>query len=273
MPTNTEDLSMLVTKQVAKPAEEKPKVLTAETLGGLKIEKAIERAPFLNILVYGESGIGKTVLCGSASMVEAMSPVLILDVEGGVEPLRTMYPQVDVIRIKTIKDLQNAYNELFRGKHNYKTIVLDSLTEIQKVYMGEIMVNVVKEDSDRDPDVPGMYEWNKNTEQVRKLVRAFRDLPVNTVLTALADQRTENNLTKTVPSFSKKLIGEIPAIVDLVLYFYTKMGRDPVTKKETINRFLLTQKTERVAAKDRTTKLPVVVEEPTFSILHQLIYT
>lgn len=257
-PTKTETTTPTVTPNITK--------LTPDSLGGLKIEKAIDRAPFLNMLIYGDSGIGKTVLCGSASVVEAMSPVLFLDVEGGVEPLRTMYPDVDVVRIKKVKDLVSAYQGL-AGKHPYKTVVIDSLTELQKLYMGEIMVNVVKEDSDRDPDVPGMYEWNKNTEQVRKLVRAYRDLPVNTIFTALAEQRKIDNLTKTVPSFSNKLIGEIPAIVDLVLYFYTKMkGQNEIL------RFLLTQKTEKIVAKDRTTKLPVLVEEPTFTDLHNLIY-
>lgn len=247
-----------------KPAEV-PKVLTPGNLGGLKIEKAVDKTPFLNMLIYGDSGIGKTTLCGSASAVAEMSPVLILDIEAGLEPLRTFYPDVDFLRIKTVKNLVDIYRDLATTKHGYKTVVVDSLTELQKLYMAEIMVNVVKADSERDPDVPGMFEWNKNTEQIRKLVKAFRDLPMNTIFTALADQREDNNITRTVPSFSRKLIGDIPAQLDLVLYFYTKM------QKGEIKRFLLTSKTERVAAKDRTTKLPTVVEEPTFANLYQTI--
>lgn len=248
---------------------EQPKVLTADTIGGLKIQKVFELTNLVNVLIYGDSGIGKTVLAGSASIVAEMGPVVVVDFEGGTISLKDFYPDVDVVRVKTIREMQRVYDELYRMKHNYKTVVIDSLTEVQKMFMSEIVKAQYQKDPDKyDEDVPGIYEWGKNTEQIRKLVRAYRDLPMNSIFTALAmETKDKNNVTRTVPNFSNKLIGEVPGLVDIVLYMYTKK-----IDKNTYKRLLLTRKTDTTVAKDRTNKLPVVVEEPTFQMLYDLIY-
>ena len=43
---------------------------------------------WLNVLIYGEPGVGKTWLCGTADDDKADKPVLFMDVEGGVTTLR-----------------------------------------------------------------------------------------------------------------------------------------------------------------------------------------
>jgi hypothetical protein len=236
------------------------------SVGGLKVVKAQKRSPFINMLVYGDYGIGKTVLSGSASVVEAMNPVLILDYEGGTESLRRTYPDVDVLRVQNWTEMQNVYDELHRtGGNGYKTIVLDSLTEIQKFSMYEIMekrvIRAEEKGDEADPDIPGLREWGKSIEQIRRFVRAFRDLPVHTIFTALSkddkDPRTQKR--KTFPSLPGKLAQEIPAFLDVVVYYYIKRV------KETEQRLLLCSATEGNTAKDRTARLPLVLEEPTMA--------
>ena len=119
----------------------KTEVLTNKTLGGLKVQPAGERPQVLNMLVYGDPGVGKTVLAGSASQVEAMSPVLFIDVEGGTMSLRNRYPDVEVVRVSSWSDMTSLYNDI-ANTDSYKTIVLDSLTEIQKFSMYNIMREV-----------------------------------------------------------------------------------------------------------------------------------
>ena len=117
-------------------------VLTENTLGGLKVQPVSERPQVVNMLVYGDPGVGKTVLAGSASEVEAMSPVLFIDVEGGTMSLRNKYPQVDVVRVASWSDMTSVYNDIASSTDSYKTIVLDSLTEIQKFSMYNIMRDI-----------------------------------------------------------------------------------------------------------------------------------
>jgi hypothetical protein len=247
-------------------------ILTPGNLGGLRVTKAQQRSPYLNMMVYGDYGIGKTVLGGSALEVPEMSPVLVLDYEGGTESLRRTYPDVDVLRVQTWTDMQAVYNDLHRTNGGgYKTIVLDSLTEIQKFSMYEILAARVEKAEEKgdeaDPDIAGMREWGKNIEQIRKFVRAFRDLPVHTIFTALSkdDRDPRTGKRKTFPSLSGKLAQEVPAFLDVVVYYYIKRVDDEE------RRLLLCSATEGNTAKDRTARLPMVIEEPTMQKLYDYI--
>src|SRR5258706_15914129 len=102
-------------------------------IAGLRIEKVSQNAPFINCLIYGESGAGKTRLSGSADDVPEMRRVLFIDVEGGTLTLRDTYPNVETIRVKTWAELQSVYDFLYAGQHDFTTLVIDSLTEVQKM--------------------------------------------------------------------------------------------------------------------------------------------
>ena len=239
-------------------------VLTERTLGGLKVEPVVESASFLNMLIYGDPGVGKTVLAGSAQACPDLAPVVFIDMEGGTLSLRKQYPNVEVVPVKSMDHMQRVYEELRRGNSGYKTVVLDSLTEIQKFSMYGIMDQVVKDNEDRDPDVPGLKEWAKNTEQIRKLVRAFRDLPMNTIFTALSAHDFEPSRTR--PSLSAKLSSEVAGFVDIVVYMYIK-----IVGKER-KRLLLSQGTGITIAKDRSGFLPEVIEHPTMADIYAYVY-
>ena len=251
-------------------------VLTARSLGGLQIVQVQQRSPFLNILAYGSSGTGKTVLAGSADAVPEMRPVLFVDIEGGTESLRNFYPDVECVRVVTWKDMQNVYNELHRGKHDYRTVVLDSLTEIQKFNMYSIMEKLFAEKGETgkvDIDVPSMREWGRNLEQIRRFVRAFRDLQMHTIFTALerVDKDDRTGLTTIKPSLSGKMADEVAAFLDLVMYYYVKDVKGE--NDETITkRLLLTRKTAQHTAKDRSNKLPTVIESPDMKTIYNLMY-
>jgi hypothetical protein len=226
------------------------------------------------MLVYGDSGIGKTTLLGSADDAPLLRPMLLIDVEGGTESLRLRYPDTDIVRVESWPQMQEVYNELHRAKHKYRTVGVDSLTEIQKLNMYWIMQELLKnnEATRVDPDVPSMREWGKNLEQMRKFVRAFRDLKMNTIFTALAkeDKDGQSGAIKLRPNLSGKLAQEIPAFLDVVGYYYSK---EVVEEGETLSiRCLLTQATERHIAKDRTGRLPMVLKKPTMKELTTTIF-
>ncbi len=243
-------------------------VLTEKTLGGLEVTTVAESPEYINMIVYGNPGAGKTVLAGSADVVPELRPVLFLDVEGGTLSIRDRYPDVEVVRLQSWADMQRVYDGLYKGEHDYQTVVLDSLTEMQKFSMYNIMRDVLKEHPDRDPEVPSIREWGKNIEQIRKLVRAFRDLPMNSIFTALAatdkDNKTGQVITR--PSLSGKLAMEVGGFVDIMLYMNTKVIDGEIL------RLVQSVGTDSVVAKDRSDNLPPVVENPDMQTLYDHVF-
>lgn len=245
--------------------------LTKNSIAGLTIAPVKERSQYINILLYGDSGVGKTRLAGSADAVPSLRKVLFVDIEGGTTTLVNSYPNCEVVRVKNWKEMQQVYDALYNKDVDYNTVVLDSLTEIQKFNMSDIMMSVVQKRPDLDPDVPSMREWGKNLEQIRRFVRGFRDLEINTIFTALArserDERT--GITYTKPSLSGKMADEVAAFLDIVGYLYVKeVSTDGGTKMQ---RLLLTQKTDNVIAKDRSGKLEQVIPDPDMSAIYKLL--
>jgi hypothetical protein len=240
--------------------------LSPATIGGIKIQRVREREPHFNLMVYGKSGVGKTRLAGSAHEVPEMRRVLYIDIEGGIMTLRKDFPEVETVRIKTWDDMQLVYQQLFAGGHGFKTVILDSLTEIQKFNMDEIMRKLIDKNEDRDLDVPSLREWGKNLEQTRRFVRAFRDLPLNVIFTALVrEDKDRMQRPVNLPSLSGKMAGEVAAFLDIVLYYSMKEQDGKQV------RVLQSAATESTIAKDRSGLLPPVMVEPDMEMLYDLI--
>lgn len=238
------------------------------SIAGLPVASVANQQPSFNMLIYGSSGVGKTRLAGSSDGVPELRRVLFIDVEGGTLTLRNSpYNELEVVRVKSWRDMQLVYDELYAGLHSFSTVVIDSLTEVQKLSMDAVMKRIVEENEERDADVPGIREWNINIEQTRKFVRLFRDLPVNTIFTALekSDKNMRTGATRRKPSLSGKVADEVAAFLDIVVYLYNKeVGTEN-------KRVLLTSHTEDTVAKDRTGLLPMIVEDPTMEVLYRQI--
>ena len=216
----------------------------AEDLGAVSASQAI---PYFNLLVYGDPGAGKTRLAASAQDHPSTSPVLFLDVEGGTASIRHR-GDIDVLQVRNTKQFLDAYNRLEADSgETYKTVVVDSLSELQKLDMEDIMRQVARDNPKMDEEVPSQREYLKSQVHIRKLVRVFRDLPCNTIFTSLMriDQDPKTLKVSQGPNFSRKLAGEIAGFVDVVAYL------DVITNDGVQQRRLLLAKTDKTLAKDR----------------------
>lgn len=247
-----------------------PARLSKESIGGLKIRKPAPENQFINMLIYGGSGVGKTLLGGSAAKVEAMSPILVLDAEEGSMTLNEFAEYgdaIDVVPIRQWKNMQAIYNDLHKGDHPYKTVMIDSGTEVQQLAMNDVLGT---SGSVLDVGItPEFKDWYKNTEQIRRMIRAFRDLPMNTIITALEmdsqDPRTKRIMKR--PAFSNKLAQQVPAFFDTVFYLYVKEVKGDAPNA----RLCLTDKTDSVVAKCRAQDVPLVLENPDMAMIHKYL--
>lgn len=211
-------------------------------------------------LIYGGSGMGKTVLCATAP-----SPV-VLSAESGLLSLRKKNLErlfgvgnqmvtynVPVIQINTVEDLADAYNWCYQSHEarQFQTICLDSLSEI-----GETVLNNAKRQV-KDP----RQAYGELIEKMETTIRWFRDLPNKHVYMAAKMEPVKDEMSGVVkygPSMPGSKLGpKLPYFFDEVF----RLGLNKTPQGESY-RFLQTQPDLQYEAKDRSGSLDQL--EPPF---------
>ena len=151
-----------------------------------KVRKLADAEEYVNILIYADSGTGKTVLAGSDDSVLFAAPE-----DDGLLSAQRMGSKADKYDINQWEDLMQLHvdlNELVEEGEEipYKWLAIDSITEMQAMCMRYILAKTKADNPDKDPDVPHIQDWQRYYILFEKMVRAFNDLPVNVIWTALA---------------------------------------------------------------------------------------
>lgn len=145
----------------------------------------------VKLLVYGDSGVGKTFLVS-----QAKKPLIVLTERNGYASAAHANPEAMIVECHSAQDLRaivldaqdSAVDALDdKGKKikiNFDTLVIDSLTEVQRLFKDEIL-------ADSRRDIFTQQDWGKLADKMRKFVRAIRDLPMTVVCTALLESSTE----------------------------------------------------------------------------------
>lgn len=252
---------------IAETAPQRPLTLP-ERLGTSKPADVVK---FTKNLFYGVPGAGKTYLLGTAEDHEDTSPVLVIDIDGGLATIR--HRDIEVISIRSMSELKKLYDSLAKEPDYFKTIGIDNLSELQKLDMNAVMIdakNTAKNPDNVDIYVPSMREWGKSGERMRIIVRSFRDLPAHIIMLAhLGETRDEKTgVTHIHPLLPGKLKNEIAGFFDVVglLSTYQEAG-NPKPKRQ-----IQFANTPRVIAKDRYDVFDDLIKEsPTFPQLWELV--
>lgn len=219
-----------------------------------------QRQQFVKILVYGAPGSGKTTLGGSAADVEAMRDVLVISAEGGTmvfdENDRIKESKyLDIVRIERMEQLQKLYEFLqahliavrsnneselknlqsmvmgmpiekigldFQTRlRKYKTVIIDSLTEIEAQNLTKILGYDENSGFDEGDDVAvaKFDDFRKNNNIVQRIVRSFRDLQMNVVIVCgVGYVQDEMKRFYYSPSLTGKLSQQVQGFMDIVGY-------------------------------------------------------
>jgi hypothetical protein len=204
--------------------------------GGIPCAPVSKLQPQLKALVYGMPGAGKTYLVAQASKVPAMSPVLYMTSDASeADTLKKAAPDAIHLPISKFEDFWKVYEEAAKGVRDasripFKTIIIDTITETERMWMRDIMSELLVKGrpggGEINIDVPSVREWGASISGTRRLVRAFRDLPVNFIVTA-HEKESRNNagVTWKVPDLPGKLANQLQACS--VVYGMSTLGLTP----------------------------------------------
>lgn len=213
----------------------------------------------LKMVVYGDSGVGKTVFGSTAPKP------LYISAEAGL--LSIADKDIDVVEINEWPDLVAVFELLKKGGHGYQSVVLDSLTELQKKHQDYLLAKTSQ------PRL-SMQAWGDNISAVRKVCRLFRDLPLNVILIALAGEIASEDGSGTPRKCfalnGKTLPGEVMGFFDLVGFMFTQDQKDDSGATVT-KRAIRFQPNETIPAKDRSGKLNTL-EPPDFQAIYGKVF-
>ena len=145
----------------------------------------------INLLLCGYPGSGKTTLAAQAQDSEWGKEVFFIDFEGGTRSISDR-ADVTVFKPNNWNDLREAFLFISQGDHEFKTVVVDSLTEAQQINIKDIQAN------QKDPDIISQYTWMKTNDNIKTLIRQFRTLSqtngLNVIFTTLLREDKDDEL-------------------------------------------------------------------------------
>lgn len=227
----------------------------------------------LTAIIHGEAKVGKTWLADTAP-----GPRLILDAEGGnrFTPSRKVYwdpeaggpPEYDgswetcIVPVTKFSTIELTYQWLMSGKHPFKSVTWDHITEIQKKAATEISGMSALDQQD----------WGLLLIKMETMMRSYRDLtispasPVETVLFIAASAVRDGKFR---PYVQGSLATTMPYLTDIVGYMFSQGDQEGnATRKLLVSPHI----DPTFLVGDRTGRLPAVVEQPNIAVMLDIIY-
>jgi energy-coupling factor transporter ATP-binding protein EcfA2 len=185
-----------------------------------------------NIVIYGESGVGKTKL------LDTLEDLFILSADEGL--LTISDSDIEYVEITCMQDVDDAYNHIIKNKGKYQNVAFDSLTEMAEVVLYEMKEG--KKDK--------RQAYGELADAFGVMIRKFRDIHgINTIF--IAKRKHIKNDEGEVIAYEPMMPGQVlphglPYLTDEV-FAYT-MDRKG-------NRCIQTSADRRYPAKDRSNRL------------------
>lgn len=231
----------------------------------------------LTIMVHGESKVGKSTFA-----VTAPYPRLMLDVEGGHrflpinvkywDPVREEPPVADgtwdtvVVQVRDYDVVMKAFQWLQSGKHQFKSLIIDSISELQVKCMDNIA----------GTEQMKMQQWGELLRHMGALLRDLRDLtmhptqPLEAIVLTAMSRKGQDGVYR--PYLQGQLAIQAP-------YFYDILGAitveqvpnpDPMQPPYKVRRMYVERTPEYEAGERVQGRLGKVVEQGDLGIERML---
>lgn len=239
-----------------------------------------EMSDWLSVAVYGRSGTGKTTFSGTAP-----KPLLILDVNDRGTISVKGQPDTYVLPIEKWEDFEEAYWYLKSGNHNFQSVAIDTLTQLQDLAIRQV---VGDESSDM---IISRRAWGTVSSLMKTWILNFRDLPLckificqDRITTSDDESDTDPEMIapEVGPALSPSVARTLNAAVDVIGQTFIRERLTTVkTKKGGEKSKIVVEYCMRIGPHARYltkirranpgTKLPSVVADPTFDKILELV--
>ena len=176
--------------------------------------------------LYGRSGTGKTTLASTYP-----KPILYLNIlDNGDDSIRDV-DDIDVVDIESSEELQEQLlwlaKQANKGKLIYKTVVLDTMTQLQGIFVAELgeKKKLAKGKKAGDFGTLTKQDWGSIAGDLKAVIMDVRNLPVESVFIAQervfnAGDEEDDGIdalapevgTKLMPSVNKDLCASVSII-------------------------------------------------------------
>ena len=187
----------------------------------------------VNILLYGPAGSGKTYA------LRTIPKLMIISAEGGMLSLADR--EIPVLEVRTQEDVEQALAAAHAWT-DYDTVAIDSISEVSDVVLASQM-ELYKD---------GRQAYGQMQDYMRGLLRKFRDLPKNVVMTAKTGESKawDGSTTYGPLAAGQKMTTEMPYLPDEVLCLRLMRQEDG-----TVQRWIQTYPDGFFTCKDRSGRL------------------
>lgn len=225
--------------------------------------KPVAETTHIKMVVYGRNKSGKTVFSCNSDL-----KTLLIDCnERGSASVRKRQ-NVMVYELQRWEDLDPIYWYLRSGNHDFKVVVIDTITMLATIGMKWVLKDDADRDFNRDPMTPDRRSWGKLGEALKETIIRFRNLPMHVIFTAqekkttLEDDEDGGTILEVHPELSPSPRSTLLSAVDIIGRLYTKEVEK--NEKTVMERRMLLGQHPKYIAGNRFEELRYVEVNPTF---------
>jgi len=225
-----------------------------------------EMDQWMRILIYGDTGVGKTTLASGAPrnlFVEADIGNLVALLSPAAKNQGGTFKR---FKFKTFSAVEELADMAAQGHlSSFQTFTIDKLTDLSFDNLTEITKREHGVNDLRSLLKPETDDYTENNERIRRLVALFRKAPAHLICICHFRQAKDKGgaIRSISPDFSEKLNGNLSSMFNLVGHMYRETDGQGGAAH-----YLQVQPTTQITAKCNIDGLPATIINPTWAQLY-----